>query len=31
MVRGISSFREWFSGFESYYEGYGGTVCDLVL
>ena len=31
MVRGIDSFREWFSGFEPYYIVIGGTACDLLL
>jgi len=31
MVRGISSFREWFVGFESNFVVIGGTACDLLL
>jgi len=31
MVRGIDSFREWFSGYESNYVVIGGTACDLLM
>lgn len=31
MVRGLDSFREWFSGFESNYVVIGGTACDLLM
>jgi len=31
MVRGINSFRKWFSGYESNYVIIGGTACDLLM
>jgi len=31
MVRGIESFREWFSGYEENYVVIGGTACDLLM
>jgi hypothetical protein len=31
MVRGLNSFREWFSGYESNYVVIGRTACDLLL
>jgi len=31
MVRGINSFKEWFSGYESNYFVIGGTACDLLM
>lgn len=31
MVRGLESFREWFSGFETNYVVIGGTACDLLM
>jgi len=31
MVRGLSSFRNWFKGFEKYYVFIGGTACDLLM
>jgi len=31
MVKGIDSFREWFSGYESNYVVIGGTACDLLM
>jgi len=31
VVRGIDSFREWFSGYESNYVVIGGTACDLLM
>lgn len=31
MVRGIESFREWFSGYEEQYAIIGGTACDLLM
>ena len=31
MVKGMDSFREWFSDFESNYVIIGGTACDLLM
>jgi len=31
MVRGINSFKEWFSGYEDNYVIIGGTACDLLM
>ena len=31
MVRGISSFAEWFTGFEKNYVIIGGTACDILM
>jgi hypothetical protein len=30
-VKGLSSFREWFKGFEKNYAVIGGTACDLLM
>lgn len=31
MIKGIESFRKWFSGYESQYTIIGGTACDLLM
>lgn len=31
MIKGIESFREWFSGYEENYVVIGGTACDLLM
>lgn len=31
MVKGLDSFRRWFSGFEDCYAIIGGTACDLLM
>jgi len=31
MVVGLDSFKEWFSGFQSYYVIIGGTACDMLM
>ena len=31
MVKGIESFREWFSGYEENYVVIGGTACSLLM
>ena len=31
MVRGVNSFKEWFSGYENNYVVIGGTACDLLM
>jgi hypothetical protein len=31
MVRGLNSFKEWFSGYERYYAIIGGTACELLI
>lgn len=31
MVRGLSSFKEWFKGFEENCVIIGGTACDLLM
>ena len=31
MVRGLDSFKEWFTGYENYYALIGGTACYMLM